>query len=328
MTQDILKINNLSVSFRFKDGRQPTIAVRDVSFHISSGDVVALVGESGCGKSLTAYSIMRIEHLIGAERESGSIIFTPSHKDPIDISKLSESECRVIRGNMISYIPQDPLMSLNPVLTIGEQLIEVMLTHTRLTNEEARHRALYLLEMVGISEASRRLSGYPHQLSGGLRQRVLIAMALACKPQLLIADEPTTALDVTIQAQVLDLLLKLQQKEKLTVLFITHDLAIVSQICNRVIVMYAGQIMEEANVEELFESPQHPYTVGLLKGRPVVDQKMASLYSIPGQPPDLSQSITGCPFAPRCDRRMDVCCQPIACKELSATHKVACHLYS
>lgn len=281
MTQEILKIENLSVSFQYKDSRPATFAVRDISFTINQGDVLALVGESGCGKSVTAYSIMRIEHLIGAQRDAGKIIFSTGQSSSIDITKLSENDCKQFRGNKFSYIPQDPLMSLNPVLTIGEQLVEVMLAHTKINRKQAIERALDLLNLVGISDCKRRIQSFPHQLSGGLRQRVLIAMALACKPVLLIADEPTTALDVTIQAQVLDLLIKLKQQENMTILFITHDLAIVSQICNRVVVMYAGQIMEEAPVSELFGNPLHPYTIGLLRGRPMIDKKLIGYIQFP-----------------------------------------------
>lgn len=327
MTQEILKIENLSVSFQYKDSRPATFAVRDISFTINQGDVLALVGESGCGKSVTAYSIMRIEHLIGAQRDAGKIIFSTGQSSSIDITKLSENDCKQFRGNKFSYIPQDPLMSLNPVLTIGEQLVEVMLAHTKINRKQAIERALDLLNLVGISDCKRRIQSFPHQLSGGLRQRVLIAMALACKPVLLIADEPTTALDVTIQAQVLDLLIKLKQQENMTILFITHDLAIVSQICNRVVVMYAGQIMEEAPVSELFGNPLHPYTIGLLRGRPMIDKKTDRLYSIPGQPPDLSQLITGCPFAPRCDKKMEICTQPAQNILVKEDHRVNCHLY-
>src|SRR6059058_2025480 len=298
----LLEVDNLQTHFRTPGGINR--AVNGVSFHVNEGETLAIVGESGCGKSVTSMSLMRlIPEPPG--RIAGSIRFAGR-----DLLQLSDREMRAIRGNDISMIFQEPMTSLNPVLTVGRQIRETLMIHQGLDKQAAEARAIEILILVGIPEPKRRVREYPHQLSGGMRQRVMIAIALACNPKLLIADEPTTALDVTIQAQILDLMSELKQRVGAAIILITHDLGVVAEIAERVNVMYAGHIVESAPVKQVFETPAHPYTVGLLRSIPRLDEKRGShLTPIAGQPPDLSREIIGCPYAPRCPKVQNRCRQ-------------------
>jgi oligopeptide/dipeptide ABC transporter ATP-binding protein len=302
----ILSVENLRTHFITSKGRFR--AVDGVSFSIGHGETLGIVGESGCGKSVSALSILRLLPEPPARIVSGSVYFGGS-----DLLRLSESELQEIRGNRISIIFQEPMTSLNPTMTIGRQVGEVLERHQKLSARAATGRAVELLDMVQISEPGRRLKEYPHSLSGGMRQRVMIAMALACKPSVLIADEPTTALDVTIQAQILDLMQALQDRLGTSIIMITHDLGIIAEIANRVLVMYAGTKVEEADVDSLFENPQHPYTMGLLAAIPRLDRAAEGdvdtqkLAEIPGVVPSLKGKARGCPFAPRCRHATDRC---------------------
>lgn len=302
MAEKLLEVKNLKTSFFTHVGEVK--AVNDVSFDVYEGQTVGIVGESGSGKSVTSMSIMRLIAPPG-KIVDGQIIFEGK-----DILKLSEKEMRDIRGNKISMIFQDPMTSLNPVFTIGNQLIEAIKIHNKVSKAQAKKRSIEMLKLVGIPTPERRLSQYPHEFSGGMRQRVMIAMALSCNPKLLIADEPTTALDVTIQAQILDLLKKLQQQLKMSIILITHDLGVVADICQKVIVMYGGIIVEEGTVDDIFYNPKHPYTWGLLRSVPKMHLGLKKrLVPIEGQPPDLLKPPKGCPFAPRCEYAMRVCLQ-------------------
>jgi peptide/nickel transport system ATP-binding protein/oligopeptide transport system ATP-binding protein len=296
----ILKVRDLSVSFATENG--PAKVIEDVSFSVEHGRTLGLVGESGCGKSVTAMSIIRLLPSPPSRVESGRIFFNGD-----DMLELNDAEMRSIRGNRIGMIFQEPMTSLNPTFSIGFQIGEVLRIHRGLGRHQARARCIELLEMVGIGSAASRLDQYPHQLSGGLRQRVMIAMAIACRPGLLIADEPTTALDVTIQAQVLDLLVKLQKDLDMSILMITHDLCVVAEFCDHVVVMYAGKIVEKAPVEQIFSHPRHPYTYGLMTSIPQIGLKRTYLPTIPGMVPGIGQRPPGCYFADRCDRVTDVC---------------------
>ncbi len=296
----ILKIRNLSVSFATENGREKVI--EDVSFSVEHGRTLGLVGESGCGKSVTAMSIIRLLPSPPSQVESGRIVF-----DGEDLLRLSGAQMRTIRGNRIGMIFQEPMTSLNPTFSIGFQIGEVLRIHRDLGRAQARQRCLELLGLVGVGSPAARLDQYPHQLSGGLRQRVMIAMAIACRPGLLIADEPTTALDVTIQAQILDLLVKLQEDLEMSILMITHDLGVVAEFCDQVAVMYAGKIVEKASVEQIFLHPRHPYTHGLLTSVPRIGQKRTYLPTIPGMVPGIGRHPPGCRFADRCSRTQDVC---------------------
>jgi oligopeptide/dipeptide ABC transporter ATP-binding protein len=296
----ILKIRDLSVSFATENG--PAKVIEDVSFSVEHGRTLGLVGESGCGKSVTAMSIIRLLPSPPSRVESGRIFFNGD-----DMLELNDAEMRAIRGNRIGMIFQEPMTSLNPTFSIGFQIGEVLRIHRGLGRNQARTRCIELLEMVGIGSAASRLDQYPHQLSGGLRQRVMIAMAIACRPSLLIADEPTTALDVTIQAQILDLLVKLQKDLDMSILMITHDLCVVAEFCDHVVVMYAGKIVEKAPVEQIFNHPRHPYTHGLMTSIPQIGLKRAYLPTIPGMVPGIGQRPPGCYFADRCDCVTDVC---------------------
>jgi oligopeptide transport system ATP-binding protein len=299
----LLTVENLHVQFKTYAGIVE--AVRGVSFGLDTGEVLAIVGESGCGKSVTAQSIMRLIPEPPGKITAGSIIF----KDD-EILKQSERKMRSIRGNTISMVFQDPMTSLNPVLNVRTQINESLRQHKTISNQEASRRAVELLNLVGIPAPEARLKQYPHELSGGLRQRVMIAMALACDPQLLIADEPTTALDVTIQAQILELLKTIKDKLQMSLILITHDLGVVAGLADRVMVMYAGQVIETGTVEQVLNQPLHPYTWGLLQSLPRVDMdKKQKLVPIWGQPPDLLQRFTSCPFLPRCDYGMQICAQ-------------------
>ena len=298
--KQILKVRDLSVSFATENG--PAKVIEDVSFSVAHGGTLGLVGESGCGKSVTAMSIIRLLPSPPSQVESGRIFFNGD-----DMLKLNDAEMRAIRGNRIGMIFQEPMTSLNPTFSIGFQIREVLRIHRGLGRKQARERCIELLGMVGIGSPASRLDQYPHQLSGGLRQRVMIAMAIACRPGLLIADEPTTALDVTIQAQILDLLVKLQKDLDMSILMITHDLGVVAEFCDHVVVMYAGKIVEKAPVEQIFSHPRHPYTHGLMTSIPQIGHKRAYLPTIPGMVPGIGQRPAGCNFADRCVRVTDLC---------------------
>ncbi|MGG1247868.1 oligopeptide ABC transporter ATP-binding protein AppD [Bacillus spizizenii] len=317
----LLEVNNLKTYFFRK--KEPIPAVDGVDFHISKGETVALVGESGSGKSITSLSIMGLVQSSGGKIMDGSIKLEDK-----DLTSFTENDYCKIRGNEVSMIFQEPMTSLNPVLTIGEQITEVLIYHKNMKKKEARQKAVELLQMVGFSRAEQIMKEYPHRLSGGMRQRVMIAIALSCNPKLLIADEPTTALDVTIQAQVLELMKDLCQKFNTSILLITHDLGVVSEAADRVIVMYCGQVVENATVDDLFLEPLHPYTEGLLTSIPVIDGEIDKLNAIKGSVPTPDNLPPGCRFAPRCPKAMDKCWtnQPAL-----LTHKsgrtVRCFLY-
>ena len=320
----LLEVKNLQTHFPTRAGLVK--AVNDVSFHINEGELVGLVGESGCGKSITALSIMRLISPPG-KIIGGSVKFKGE-----DLLKASDDRMREMRGDDISMIFQDPMTSLNPVYTVGEQIAEALRLHRGLNKKDAWNAAIEAMKEVSIPDPARRVNDYPHQLSGGMRQRVMIAMALACNPELLIADEPTTALDVTIQAQILELLNELRQTRKLAVLLITHDLGVVAEVADRVCVMYTGRIVEESGVDELFEKPKHPYTQGLLKSVPklrgIGEQKETRLSTIEGTVPSPTNLPDGCHFAPRCEFRMDICTRrEIPLYELKNDVRVRCVLY-
>ncbi|HEY7346810.1 MAG TPA: ABC transporter ATP-binding protein [Ktedonobacterales bacterium] len=314
----LLEISNLKTYFRTREGW--VHAVDGVSFSINEGEKLGIVGESGCGKSVTALSIMRLIPSPPGETLDGSIIFGEQ-----DLLELSESTMRKIRGKQIGMIFQDPLTSLNPVLTIGYQIAEGLKLHLGLDNQQARRRAIELLREVGIPEAERRLNSYPHQFSGGMRQRVMIAIALACRPQLIIADEPTTALDVTVQAQILELIDSIGSEYNSAVMLITHDLGVVAGMTDRVVVMYAGHVVEVASTDELFANPRHPYTLGLLASVPRLDEeRQEELTPIEGAPPDLLHPPEGCPFAPRCLFATNQCKAPPPLRSVGNNHVTAC----
>jgi peptide/nickel transport system ATP-binding protein len=318
----LLEVENLQTHFRTPDGINR--AVDGVSFAVERGETVAIVGESGCGKSVMANSILRLVPQPPG-KIAGQIRF-----EGVDLLALSERAMRDIRGNHISMVFQEPMTSLNPVLTIGRQIAETLHLHQRLGRSAVAERAVEMLNLVGIAEPRRRAGEYPHQLSGGMRQRVMIAMALACNPKLLIADEPTTALDVTIQAQILDLMADLKRRVGAAIMVITHDLGVVAEIAERVIVMYAGRKVEEAKVTDLFRAPRHPYTQGLLAAVPKLGSSLAGanakLAEIPGVVPSLKKRIAGCVFASRCALARDVCRQVApALEEKAAGHFAACH---
>ena len=293
----LLDVRGLTTSFHTRDG--VVRAVTGVDLHVNRGEILGLVGESGCGKSVTSLSLMRLIARPG-RIEAGEVIF-----DGTDLLKLPEKRMREIRGNRVSMIFQQPTSSLNPVYSVGHQLGEVLELHRNMKKRAARDRSLELLRMVGIPDPKRRLSAYPHELSGGMAQRVMIAMALACEPELLIADEPTTALDVTIQAQILDLMRGLQADTGTAIILITHDLGVVAEMCDRVAVMYAGEIVEQASVQNLFADPQHPYTRGLIGSVPTLGEVREELATIPGSVPNLIDLPQGCRFAPRCLDRIE-----------------------
>jgi oligopeptide transport system ATP-binding protein len=322
MMQHLLEVKDLRTSFFTYAGEVKS--VDGVSFHVDEGEAVAIVGESGCGKSVTVQSIMRlIPTPPGKILDGSSIKFMG-----MEIVNKSEKEMEAIRGNDMGMIFQDPMTSLNPVLTVGLQLTEVLKRHEGLTGQAAKDRAVKLLELVGIPTPESRLKQYPHQFSGGMRQRVMIAIALACNPKLLIADEPTTALDVTIQAQILELMKDLKNKINTSIILITHDLGVVAGLASRVIVMYGGKIIETGTVEEVYYNPQHPYTWGLLKSVPRLDAAhKGKLIPIKGTPPDLLNPPKGCGFAPRCEYCMQICTeQKPEYTHLKDGHQVACWL--
>jgi oligopeptide transport system ATP-binding protein len=297
----LLEVKNLKTQFFTQDG--VVHAVNGITYEVGSGETIAIVGESGSGKSVGVMSLIRL-----IPEPPGKIVAGEVWFDGQDLLKLSEEELRRIRGNRIAMIFQDPMTSLNPVLTIGRQITEAIELHLRFSREEARRRAIELLELVGIPGASSRLDDYPHQFSGGMRQRVMIAMGLSCNPQLLIADEPTTALDVTIQAQIVDIVERLQQEMGMAIIWITHDLGVVAGLADRVIVMYSGFIVEESGVDSLYARPRHPYTLGLLRSIPRLDLgRQKRLIPIEGLPPDLLDPPSHCPFAPRCPFSIEKC---------------------
>ena len=320
MSEKLLEIKDERLSFFTPAGEVK--ALNGVSFSMEEGEVLGIVGESGSGKSVTAYSIM------GLTAYPGKLVGGTVHFNGHEIEKMTEKEFRKIRGNEVSIIFQDPMTSLNPVYTIGNQIVEVILLHTNKTKKEAYERAKELLELVGINEPTKRLKQYPHELSGGMRQRVMIAIALACEPKLLIADEPTTALDVTIQAQILELMQELRKKLGMSIIMITHDLGVVASMCEKIAVMYAGHIVEYGTADEIFYNPSHEYTKGLIKSIPkLYAEKIERLVPIEGQPVDLLNPPAGCPFAPRCSECMKICLNKMPPKtELSDTHYSYCWL--
>jgi oligopeptide transport system ATP-binding protein len=314
----LLEVKDLQTQFRTREG--PVQAVNGVSFDVGEGEAIGIVGESGSGKSVTALSILRLLPMPPAKIVDGSVMFQDQ-----DLMGLNEAEMREIRGGKISMIFQDPISSLNPVMRIQDQIMEPLQLHLRLSRDEALQRARSLVEAVGIPDAARRMQGYPHQFSGGMRQRVMIAIAISTNPKLLIADEPTTALDVTIQAQILELLARLRRDLNTSLILITHDLGVVAGVTDRILVMYAGHIAERAPTEELFDNPRHPYTLGLLSAAPRLDAEPGSeLVTIAGSPPDLLHPPQGCPFQPRCPFRIDKCRTYPPDQKVGRDHYSAC----
>lgn len=317
----LLDVQNLKTEFKVKRGI--VNAVNNVSFSVDKGEILAIVGESGSGKSVTSLSIMGLIQKPGRVA-GGSILFNGE-----DLSRKSVREMNQIRGDKISMIFQEPMTSLNPVYKVGAQITESILTHTKMSKKEAREHAIEMLRLVGIPAPEQRVDDYPHQMSGGMRQRVMIAMALACNPELLIADEPTTALDVTIQAQILDLIKRLRDEIGMAVMLITHDLGVVAETADKVVVMYCGRVVEQADVTQLFEEPKHPYTQGLLASIPRMDQDVDRLYMIDGMVPDPTQLPMGCSFADRCEKCTEKCREAMpALTELEGGRQVRCFLYS
>lgn len=317
----LLKVEGLRTSFFTDDGEVP--AVDNVNFHVNEGEILGIVGESGCGKSVTSLSIMGLVPSPPGKVVGGKILFGEE-----DITTASEKRMREIRGNEIAMIFQEPMTSLNPVFTIGNQLTEAIRIHRKCNKTEANERAIEIMKLVGLPRAEELLKDYPHQLSGGMRQRVMIAMAMVCDPKVLIADEPTTALDVTIQAQILKLMKKLNKELNTAVLLITHDLGVVAETCERLVVMYSGKVVEEGKVEDIFNNPQHPYTKGLISSVPDMRYKQQRLYSIPGNVPKPGSIREGCRFAARCEHAFDRCL--VETPELYQTaegHCTRCFLY-
>ncbi len=317
---NILEIKNLKTSFYTHIGEVQ--AVRGISFTLKKGSVLGIVGESGSGKSVTALSVMKLIDIPGKIKE-GSIIFDGEDITDYDSNKMSD-----LRGNEIAMIFQDPMTSINPVFSIKNQMVEVIRRHQNISKEDAVKRAIEMLDLVGIPEAEKRINSYPHEFSGGMRQRVLIATALSCNPKLLIADEPTTALDVTIQAQILDIMRDISSKLDTSIILITHDLGVIAETCDDLVVMYGGMPMEKGNVYEIFESPQHPYTIGLMKSIPKMDSDVKErLKPIAGSPPDLLKPPIGCPFSTRCPNVMQICKEkPAPMFLISEGHTSACWL--
>lgn len=316
---DLLDIRNLSVAFDTDSGK--VYAVNNLSLKIGRKETLGLVGETGAGKTTTALAVMKLIQSPPGKITSGEIILEGQ-----DLMKVPEKDMFNIRGNKISMIFQDPMTSLNPVMTVGEQISEVIELHQKLSKDELRKKTEEMLEVVGIRKE--RINDYPHQFSGGMKQRVVIAMALACNPELIIADEPTTALDVTIQAQVLELMKNLKEKYDTSMILITHDLGVVAEICDYVSVIYAGSIVEYASVKDMYETPGHPYTKGLFNSIPSLDEDVESLTTIKGNPPDPSALPSGCRFHPRCDKCMEICKHTNPeFQEVSPGHFIACHLF-
>lgn len=319
----ILEVNNLVAAFQ--TNKALLKAVDNISFHVKKGVTLGIVGESGCGKSVSALSIMRLLPKPAGQYLSGEILFKGNNILKLDAKKLHE-----VRGNRISMIFQEPMTALNPVYTVARQLAEVFQLHQpELTKQEVYNQSINILNKVGIPDPEKRINEYPHQLSGGMRQRVMIAIALSCKPDILIADEPTTALDVTIQAQILELIKELQKETGMAVIFITHDLGVIAGLCDEVNVMYAGEIVEQAVVNDLFKNPKHPYTVGLLESIPRLENNRKSvLQTIPGMVPEISKYPVGCRFQERCKHVHDKCYKiSPKLKNIDENHKVSCHLY-
>jgi oligopeptide transport system ATP-binding protein len=317
----LLQVKDLQTQFFTQDG--VVKAVDGVSFNLEEGETLGIVGESGCGKSVTVLSIMRLIPNPPGRVVGGQVLF-----DGEDLLKVDDEEIRRVRGNKIAMIFQDPMTSLNPVLTICRQVSESLELHLNMSKDAARKRSIELLDLVGIPEAAKRIDNYPHQFSGGMRQRVMIAMGLSCNPQLLIADEPTTALDVTIQAQIIDLVKRLQRELGMAVIWITHDLGVVAGMCKRVIIMYAGSIIEQAGVEEVYANPRHPYALGLLASIPRLDAvRKSRLSPIEGLPPDLINMPDACPFNPRCQYVQDICRQKKPqLRTVGPEHQISCWL--
>ncbi|MEG6616539.1 ABC transporter ATP-binding protein [Peptococcaceae bacterium 1198_IL3148] len=321
MSEALLKITDLKTHFFLDDGVVP--AVDGVSFHLNKGETLAVVGESGSGKSITSLSIMGLVPSPPGKIVGGTIEFAGE-----DLLKKSEKEMRAVRGNRISMIFQEPMTSLNPVYRVGDQIAEALILHQGLTKKEAMERAIEMLRLTGIPSPEKRAYEFPHQMSGGMRQRVMIAMALSCRPELLIADEPTTALDVTIQAQILELMQELKEKMNTAIIMITHDLAVVAEMADRAVVMYCGKVVEEAPVADLFENPLHPYTKGLLASIPSIDDDSnEKLFVIEGSVPNMMHLPAGCAFAPRCPEAKDQCLGAIPqLKQVAPGRKVSCWL--
>ncbi|MGE7762233.1 ABC transporter ATP-binding protein [Peribacillus sp. NPDC097895] len=317
----LLEISNLKTYF-FSD-KGPVPAVNGVDLYINKGETLGVVGESGCGKSVTSLSIMRLLTDTPGKVVDGSIRFEGK-----DLLSLSENEIREVRGNEIAMIFQEPMTSLNPVYKIGQQIGEAVQLHLKYDKKKAREHVIKMLKLVGIPRAEEIIDEFPYQLSGGMRQRIMIAMAMSCDPTLLIADEPTTALDVTIQAQILELMRKLKEEKGTAIMLITHDLGVVAEMCDRVVVMYAGKVVEEADILEIFENPKHPYTKGLLNSVPKMGQKTNRLESIPGNVPIPTNMPKGCKFAPRCSQAMDICQeQDPDLLQIAEGHRCRCFLY-
>lgn len=316
----LLEVKNLKVSFFTPAGEVK--AVNDISYNLKHGEVLGIVGESGSGKSVSSYTI------IGLLADPGKIVGGHINFNGHKIEKMTEKEFRKIRGKEVSIIFQDPMTSLNPVYTVGNQMVEMLKLHTDMDKKACYNRAVELLRLVGLNEPEKRMKQYPHEFSGGMRQRVMIAMALACEPKLLIADEPTTALDVTIQAQIMDLIMDLKNKSKMSVILITHDLGVVSDVCDRIAVMYAGKICEIGSTEDIFYNPKHEYTLGLLKSIPKLNvDKHERLIPIEGTPIDLLNPPKGCPFAPRCDKCMKICLEKMPpVTNITEGHSASCWL--
>ncbi|KQL49711.1 peptide ABC transporter ATP-binding protein [Brevibacillus choshinensis] len=320
--EHLLDVRNLKVHFKTYGGEVQ--AVRGVTFHVEAGETVAVVGESGCGKSVTAQAIMGLIPCPPGRIVDGSVTFNGK-----EITRMSKAELLKLRGSEIGMIFQDPMTALNPTMKIGTQLTEGLVYHHGVPREEARAKAVELLRQVGIPDAEKRVEQYPHEFSGGMRQRVVIAIALACNPKLVIADEPTTALDVTVQAQILDLLKELQIKTNLSIIMITHDLGVVAEIAHRAVVMYAGVVVESGPVELIFAQPKHPYTWGLMRSMPRMNgESKERLIPIDGTPPDLFHPPQGCPFAERCDYAMEICAHEMPdASQFSGGHQAACWLH-
>ncbi|WP_298844118.1 ABC transporter ATP-binding protein [Clostridium sp.] len=318
----LLEVKNLRVSYHTYAGEVQS--VRGISFEVNEGETLAVVGESGCGKTVTAKSLMRLIQTPPGEIKDGSEILYNGN----DILKMKEEELRHFRGAEISMIFQDPMTSLNPTMTIGKQIAESLIIHRNMKKHEAMDEAIKMLKLVNIPNAERRVKQYPHEFSGGMRQRAMIAIALACSPKILVADEPTTALDVTIQAQIMDLIKELQNKLGTAVVLITHDLGVVADVADRIQVMYAGKIIERGNTDEIFYNPKHPYTWALLQSVPRLETgHKDDLYSIKGTPPDLVKPPVGCPFAPRCEYAMEICKQEMPeATIITGTHEALCWL--
>jgi peptide/nickel transport system ATP-binding protein len=321
MLEKLLEIRQLRTEFHTDEGI--IAAVDGVDLYIKPGEILGVVGESGCGKSVTSLSVMRLIPSPPGKVVAGEILFQGEN-----LLNYPERKIRQIRGNEIAMIFQEPMTSLNPVYTIGEQIGEALRLHMKCSKKEAKQRSIEILKKVNIPRAEQIVDEYPHQLSGGMRQRVMIAMAMSCNPKLLIADEPTTALDVTIQAQILDLMRKLNEDFQTAILFITHDLGVVAGMCQRVVVMYAGKVVEEGDVQTIFGNPKHPYTKGLLKSIPKLRDKQQRLYSIPGNVPNPAHMPTGCRFAPRCEYVMDLCKveEPQLVRHQEGNHSSSCWL--